>query len=187
MKAKKLRSTFVIALFLVLIFSFETTGAAEYQVQGRVWYDSQEDSDWSMDLELVDGVAVPKEMQYGERVRVLLVGEPLDHEGFMGVMAETGNSALVITKLKIEKSVSFDLCRNSDGSGIEICGIAIHGPGLFLSESGFGAYDHFTKEVSYEDDRVKAKLKTGKPEQQNSIAYGFDLSFDLPISTYEKK
>jgi len=62
-----------------------------------------------------------------------------------------------------------------------------HGPGLSLSESGFGAYDHFTKEVSYEDDRVKAKLKTGKPEQQNSIAYGFDLSFDLPISTYEKK
>ncbi len=187
MNARKFRSTFVIASVLVVIFGCETSGAAESYVQGRVWYHNQENRDWSMDLELVDGVAVPKEIQYGERVRVLLVGEPLDHEQFMGVMAETGNSVFVITKLKIEKIASFDLCRNNDGSGVEICGFAIHGPGLSMSESGFGTYGHFTKLVSYEDDRVMAELKTMKPEEQDNVTYGFDLSFDLPISTYEMK
>jgi hypothetical protein len=180
---KNLHSVFTISMLLMFVLGPVVTSANEAGVQGRIWYESTEDSAWAMDMTIVDGIAIPREAQYGKQVRVLLLGEPLDHGKFLAVMAETGHTLLTMTELKIEKSVSFDICSDDDGSNAEVCHIAIHGPGLSFSESGWDAYDHFTESINVQNDRVAAKLKTEKPEEKPQVIFGLDLSFDLPIST----
>ena len=145
---------------------------------------STENEEWAMDMEIVDGIALLKEAQYGKQVTILLLGQPLDHEKFSAVMAATGHVLLTMGKLGIENSVSFNVCSNDDGSNPEICHIAMHGPGLSFSESGFGAYNHFTESLSQENGRVAARLKTDNPEEKPNLIFGMDLSFDLPISNY---
>ena len=102
-------------------------------------------------------------------------------------MAETNHTLLAMGELGSEKSVTFDICSDNDGSNVEVCYIAIHGPGLSFSESGFSVYSHFTESVSFENGRVAAKLKTEKPEEKPGVTFGFDLSFDLPIIDYQSQ
>jgi hypothetical protein len=181
---KKLNTGFAAAFLLMVVFGPNVTNADEEGAQGRVWYESTEDSEWAMDMTIVDGIAIPKDTPYGKQATVLLLGEPLDHGKFLAVLAETGHPLLTMSKLSIEDSVSFNICSDDDGSNAEVCHIAIHGPGLSFSESGFDAYNHFTESLSFENNRVAAKLKTEKPEEKPGVIFGLDLSFDLPISTY---
>lgn len=157
--------------------------AQEDAAQGRFWYElKMEEDTYSMDLEIVDGVVLPDDLIGGERVKVMLVGEPLDRETFLKEFADSGHLMFAAMRLKIEERVVFDVCRYEDDSEDEICGIHINGPGLSSSNSGFGAYGHFTESVSFEGDRATAELKTPEPEVEGDLSYGFDLSFDLPVT-----
>lgn len=135
-----------------------------------------------MDLEVVDGLAVPDELQGGERVKVVLVGEPLDRERFLESLAETGKVLFTAMRLGIDRRIELDVCRHEDDSEVEICGLHILGPGLSDSSSGFGVYGHFTELIHLGDGQVRANLRTAEPEEEGDLTYGFDLTFDLPVA-----
>lgn len=64
---------------LLVVTAAGATAAAELEsVQGRFLYESGdgENPSYSMGLDVVDGIAVLDELQGGERVKVVLVGEP---------------------------------------------------------------------------------------------------------------
>lgn len=175
--------TLATVLGLVFVVGASSAAGEDDSVQGRFWYELEMEEDtYSMDLEIVDGVVVPDELMGGERVKVMLVGEPLDKEAFLEEFADSGHPMFAAMRLGIDQRVEFDVCRYEDGSEDEICGIHINGPGLSSSNSGFGAYGHFTESVSFEGDRVTAVLKTSEPEGEGNLTYGFDLSFNLSVA-----
>lgn len=175
------------AITLLALTAIAGTATGEDDlVKGHFWYESGDgDSSYSMNLEIAEGVAVPYELQGGDRVRVVLVGEPLDREAFLEAVADTGNVLFAAMRLDIDKRVEFDVCRYEDGTGVEICGIHFYGPGLSSSASGFGVYDHFTESVGFAGGRVSAKLKTAEPETEGNTSFGFDLTFDLTVAVLE--
>ncbi len=166
----------------MMVVSTVAVAGENSSVHGTFWYDTEGDGD-PVELTLVDGIAYPTELQGGERVKVILVPEPLDREKLIDVLSKGG----MPLHAGLTTRVDFDVCRDEDGSNPQICGVHFYSPGISSSQSGFGVYGHFTKSIRFEDERVEASLSTTKPEEDFRDLFSIDLSFDLPITRFEKE
>ena len=162
----------------ILVLAPATVAGGDSSVKGSFWCGTDEGA--PLEVVLLDGIAYPDELQGGERVKVILLPEGADRERVLGVLSR----GEMMIHARLDAWVTFDVCRYEDGEN-EICGVHFSCGDTSSSRSGFGVFGHFTKSVLFEDENVTASLVTEEDEDSGSDRpYGFDLSFDLPITRF---